>query len=135
MRVRTFALAAALALTALTGCQKLNYEKTHSLPATSYLPVEFDPPRYSQKLTVTVKPTAAPVSAYVCAKENVEKIDRLTTLANKEPGADLVFGGARGKGNDEEITFEATVPAKTEFVLLLVNHGKKNEVSVKVVGR
>jgi hypothetical protein len=135
MRVRTLFPGVTLVLVALSGCQRLNYEKTHSLPATSSLPLEFDAPRYSQKLTVTVKPTAGPVAAYLCAKENYEKVDRLATLTNKEPPGDLVFGGARGKGDDEEISFEATVPAKTEFVLLLVNHGKKNEATVKVVGR
>jgi hypothetical protein len=135
MRVRTLFVAVTLGLLALSGCQKLNYEKKHSLPATSSVPVEFDAPRYNQKLTVTVKPTAAPVSAYLCTKDNLEKVDRIATLTKKEPGSDLVLGGAKGKGPDEEISFEATVPAKTEFVLLLVNHGKTNEVSVKVVGR
>jgi hypothetical protein len=135
MRVRTLFVAATLGLVALAGCQKLSHEKTYKMEGHSTFPIEFDAPRYAQKLTVTVKPTRGPVSAYLCKMEDKKKVED-ALMADKEPAAEVVLGSAKGKGADEEITLEGTVPKQTEFVLVLFNSANKaNEVSVKVVGR
>jgi hypothetical protein len=135
MRVRTLLVAVALGLAALSGCQKLSHEQTLSLDAHSSKALEFGAPRYNQKVTVTVKPTSGPVSAYLCTLDNKQQVED-ALMRDKEPDAATVLGSAKGQGTDAEITFEATVPKQTEFALVVNNPGKtKNEVTAKVVGR
>jgi hypothetical protein len=51
-------------------------------------------------------------------------------MENKVPATPLA-----GKDKAEDITLEATVPAKTGFVLLLRADKKDADVAVKVAGR
>ena len=60
----TIVLVAALFVAA--GCQKLSYTKTLKLgPGNVEDLATFDPPVYDQRVTVTIEPTTAAVSAYL----------------------------------------------------------------------
>ncbi len=136
MRTRFSLLALLAALLAATGCQKLNYSKTVSVPmAVVREGIIFSPPAYEQKVTVTIEPQSAAVSAYLIKSSNQEAVEKFLDT-NKEVPADLLLGSKVSKGdNPETYSFEATVPAKIEYVLLLKGGKKSTEVKVKVVGR
>jgi hypothetical protein len=120
----------------LAGCQRLNYEKDHTVKATGPTVLEFDAPRYEQKLTVTIRPSNAACSAYIGKQDDQSAIENALN-AGKEPAASMLFGSRSSKGKTpEEYSFDATVPAKVPYVLLLRTEGfKDNLVNVKVVGR
>jgi hypothetical protein len=131
MRVRTpslFVLSAVL----LTGCQRLNYEKTFHLEATAVQPIEFSAPTYAQKLTVQVSSPGAPVTVYVVRVVQPEDATAAQTQmeTNQAPADPLA-----GKEKAEEINLETTVPAKTAYMLLIRADKKAAEVRVKVTGR
>jgi hypothetical protein len=135
MRVRTLSLAAAIALIALSGCQKVKVEKTATIEPANYYELTVDPPRSEQKVSVTVTPSNGPVSAYLIKADGVLKVRSALEQRGKEPPAELVFG-KHVSTTKEEFTFEGTVPAKTEYMLLLKNGAAtKNDVSIKLVGR
>src|SRR5947209_19805840 len=52
-------------LALVAGCQRLNYDKTLTVDGGIPFLVNWDPPRYEQRLTVTVTSTGTPVSAYL----------------------------------------------------------------------
>ena len=119
-------LSAALLL--LAGCQRLNYEKTHDVPVMEPKTIAFDPPRYEQKVTVQVSSAGAPVSVYLVRESDLEAATKQIT-ADKAPASPLA-----SKENAEEITLEATVPAKTGYALLIRAVKKQAQVKVKVTG-
>jgi hypothetical protein len=134
MRKRSGAVVVLAALLLVGGCQKLNFEQTLTLKPTEVKPYLFDAPAYEQKVTVTVTPTATGVSAYLCRESDHEKV-ALQLEAEKEPQAALLLGSRVSKGAAETYSFDATVPAKTPYALLLKGGGKVTEVKVKLVGR
>jgi hypothetical protein len=135
MRVTSLRLALLLAALILAGgCQRLNFEQTKDLAPVTAEWYDFDPPRYDQKVLVTVTPSDGPVSAYLVRSDDLEKVQR--ALDRKEtPPASQVIASKEGKDKAEELTFEATVPAKTPYALLLYATKKRTNVKVKVVGR
>jgi hypothetical protein len=121
----TFVLAAAL----LSGCQRLNYESSAKVPPFGVHRIEFDPPKYAQKITIETHSPGSPVSVYLVRQEDSDAAqDQLDK--DKTPSASLA-----GKDKSEDITLEATVPAKTAFSLLIRADKKSAEVRVKVTGR
>ena len=116
------------------GCQRLRHEQTFSLDMGEVKSLQFDPPRYNQQVTVTVTPTGGPVSAYLVKTSEWEQVAAQLD-SGKAPPADAVFASWESKDQHEEYTLKGTVPAKTEFTLLLRAGRKKAEVKVKVVGR
>jgi hypothetical protein len=99
-------------------------------------PIIFSAPAYEQKVTVTIEPKSAPVSAYLI-KSSDEKAVVVALLREKQPAPSLLLGGraAPNKGPAKAYSFDATVPAKTEYILLIKGGLKSTEVKVKVVGK
>jgi hypothetical protein len=122
---RTCALLAVL----LAGCQPLKVEKTISIFAGGVEALIFDAPRYDQKVTVQVSSPGAPVSVYLVRESDMEKA-REQMERGKAPSSSLA-----GKDGAEEISLEATVPAKTEYALLIRADKKTAEAKVKLTGR
>jgi hypothetical protein len=119
-----------LGLVLLAGCQRLTYEKDYKIDPASAQPVVFDAPQYEQKLTVEVKSPGAPLSVYVVKSAEADKAQS-ALMSGKTPQ-----GALGGKDNEENVNLQATVPAKTEFTLVLFNPGRKvAEAKVKVTGR
>ncbi|HTU17581.1 MAG TPA: hypothetical protein VMG10_05910 [Gemmataceae bacterium] len=113
----------------LAGCQRLNDERTFTIPPLAIQLIEYSEPRYQQKVTIHISSPGAPVTAYlVPAKDKDEAQKQMDN--NKAPAAPLA-----GKEKAEEITLEATVPAKTAFVLMVRADKKKAEVHIKTTGR
>lgn len=136
MAKRASLLGVVCCLVLLAGCQRLNFESTYKVGPGEVKPLEFDPPRYAQKLSVTVTPTAAPVSAYVVKKGDVDAVEK-ALYAQKEPSASLLLGSRVSSGTEAETySFDASVPPGTEYSLLLSNQSRKpTDVKVQVKGR
>jgi hypothetical protein len=117
------------ALLLLTGCQPLKFEKTETIPAGEVKLYTFDAPRYDQKLTVKVSSPGAPVSIWLVKEEDGEAA-RSRLESDKPPTSSIA-----SKENSEDITMEATIPAKTGYVLLVRSDKKKAEVKINVNGR
>ena len=113
----------------LTGCQRLNDERTVSVSLGVVNSIEYDPPRYEQKLTIDIHSPGSPVTVYLVRKENMEAAQ--TRMEQNK----ALEGPLAGKEKTEEATLEATVPAKTGFVLLIRADKKKAEVHIKTTGR
>lgn len=131
-RLLALLLFAALALTA--GCQRLNYKSSPKLDPLTVHAIDFTAPAYEQRLTVSVAPVNAGVSAYLIKSADKEAVSQALD-AEKEPAASLLLGSRVSKGAAETYTFDATVPAKTPYSLLLKGGKKSTEVKVSVVGR
>jgi hypothetical protein len=113
-----------------SGCQTLNKESTFELDArNSPMKIEVSAPSTDQKVTVTVT-ASLPVSAFLCTKENAEQVENETFLV-AGPKKDLLLGS---KQKEKEFSFDATVPAKKPFVLM-VTADKTTKVTVKIVGK
>jgi hypothetical protein len=115
------------------GCQRLNREDTYTLKPFEPLKVTYSPPAYEQKVTLTIKPVSAAVSAYLIKATDLPAVEK-SLDAEKEPASNIVLAGKTTKGAAETYTIEGTVPAKVEYVLVLRSH-KDTEVTVKTVGR
>lgn len=128
------ALAVAVVLVPTAGCQRLNYSAKFTLGPMAVKELTFTPPAYDQKLKVTITPTSGAVSAYLMKADDAMAVER-SLQAGKEPPAALLLGSRVSQGNAETYSFEATVPAKVEYALMLKVHAKGTDVSVAVVGR
>jgi hypothetical protein len=128
------ALAVAALLVPTAGCQRLNYTKKFTLGPMAVQKVDFSAPAYEQKLKVTVTPTGGPVSAYLTKADDAQAVERFLD-GGKEPPASLLLGSRVSQGSAETYSFDATVPAKVEYTLLLRAQAKGTDVSIAVVGR
>jgi hypothetical protein len=117
-----------------TGCQRLNFEKTYSLRAIEIQQVSFDPPAYQQKVTVSISGTKGPVSAYLVKSGDEPKVEAALD-ANRPLPTDSVFNSNVNKESAKDYSFDATVPAKVGYSLLLRAEKSSTDVKVKVVGR
>lgn len=120
--------AVALALLTLLGCQRLNYEQTYSLDeGVAYQTAKFDAPRGDQRLTVTATSTKEPVNVFiVLAEDENEGIRAVSRRTNPKK----VLGGQE---NAKEISFDATIPAKKEFILFVCTaKGARRITDVKI---
>ncbi len=137
MRTRFLALALLAGLLAASGCQKLNFERTVDVPMGLVGDaLIFDPPAYKQKVAVTITPESGSVSAYLIKSEQKDAVEKALFNDNKPP-SDAVLGSRVSTGEGaEEFSFDATVPAKQGYTLLLKGNKKSaSKVKVKVVGR
>ena len=126
----TAKLALCVAFFSLTGCQRVNYEKTIQVDPLGVQEIVIDAPRSDQKVTVAVSSPGAAVNVYlVLEKDKQAAVEALQ--ADKKP-ANLLAS----KEKAEEATVEATVPAKNGYAVLLSSaSGKKSDVKVKVTGK
>jgi hypothetical protein len=115
------------------GCQRLNFDETFTVDAQGAVARGFTAPRYAQKVTVTVTPTGGPVSAYLVKDPDGKYVDTLN--AHNKPPADEVIGSKESLDKAETYSFEANVPAKTAYTLVVYAEKGKAEVRVQVVGR
>jgi hypothetical protein len=116
-------------LALLTGCQPLRVEKTYDIQSGGVQTLQIDAPRYEQKLKVEIT-SSSPVSAYMVKAADQDAAEK-ALLTYKAPESSLA-----GVDRSDNITFEATVPAKTEPALLIHNAtGKTVHVQVKITGR
>jgi hypothetical protein len=124
----------AVVLLGATGCQKLHFTKTLKLGPGNVEDFHFDPPAYNQRVTVTIEPTGGGVSAYLVKEADWEAAAR-NLRKNAEPDAGILLGSRVSRGPAETYTFEATVPAKTEYALLVKAGSQMADVKITVVGR
>jgi hypothetical protein len=137
MRTRFLALALFAGLLVASGCQKLNLERTVNVPMGLVGDaLIFDPPTYKQKVTVTITPESGSVSAYLIKSDQKDAVES-ALFNDKSPPSDAVLGSRVSTGEGaEEYSFDATVPAKQGYTLLLKGNKKSaTSVKVKVVGR
>jgi hypothetical protein len=113
----------------LSGCQRLNDERTIKLMAGAIQAIDYGAPRYAQKLTVNVSSPGAPVTVYIVRQEDSEAAQNKLD-ASKAPSDPLA-----GQEKAEEINLETTVPPNTAFTLLIRADKKTAEVRLKVTGR
>ncbi len=111
-------------------CQRLHFEKDYGIDPLSDQSLTFDAPRYEQNLTVEVHSPGAPLSVYLVKSAEVNKA-RVALQNGKAPP-----GALGGKEPAEDVSFNATVPAGTEFTVFLYNPQRKGaSAKVKVTGR
>jgi hypothetical protein len=135
MRAKSLWLALVLAALPLAGgCQRLNFEKDEDLKVVQAKRFTFDAPRYDQKVMVTVTPSDGPVCAYLIKTEDYEKLELALNRYPTPVPQSLVLEKKEPKEKDS-YSFEATVPARTEYALVLYAPKKGTKVSVKLVGR
>jgi hypothetical protein len=116
-------------LTAVAGCQsRLNVDQTVQVAAGTSKDIEIDPPRYDQKMAVTVE-SDTPINVYVyLQKDRAAFRDALDK--GKKPDGILA-----AKDNVASDTFEVTVPAKQGAVVTFDAMAKVATVKVKMVGK
>jgi hypothetical protein len=125
-----FGLVLLAGLLAAAGCQPLNDKRDVKLDRGEARSVLFSAPRYDQKVTVEAHSPGNPVSVYLVKDSEREKTELL--LTNRQTPKDALAS----KANAEEISLTATVPAGTEFAVVLCNQGKgETTVKLKVTGR
>jgi hypothetical protein len=134
MRNRLIVLA--VLLLGVTGCQKLNVQGTTELPMASTKRFEIGAPAYNQTVHVTIEPADVSVSAFIVKTADADEAER-AVAPGKAPPEKYVLGGKTFKSSDsrQDFNFEATVPAKTPFTLLLCGGRRTTKVKYKVVGR
>lgn len=113
----------------ISGCQKLNYEKTLKLSDTDVRAISIDGPRREQKVAVTVTAPGAKVDVYVVPEKDQEAVTQ-DLLNHKKPKEVLA-----SKQKVESDTLEVTIPAKMSFSVVLGAASKDCEVKVSVKGR
>jgi hypothetical protein len=127
-----------LALVLLSaGCsQKLNHEQTYEVPMGLTKEIIFTAPAYSQNVTVSIKPESCAVSAYLIKAKDKDAVE---AVLNKKqvPESNLVFAGRTfdRKAQKEDYELSATIPARTEFMILFNGGRQRTNVKVKVVGK
>lgn len=118
----------------ISGCQRINFEKTYTLAGVSGQTISFDPPSYAQKLAISISPQKGPVSAYLVKTGEEEAVERALD-GNKPLPEGAVLGRYVSKDKAEDYSFEVQVPAKVGYTLLIRSEKHSTDVKVKVVGR
>jgi hypothetical protein len=113
----------------LAGCQsRLNADKSYRIDAGSSQSFEIDPPRYEQKIALTIE-TDAPVTVHVFLKKDADAVEKDLTLKKKSDNTLAMWSGD-GKG-----TLDATVPAHEIAVVRIEAAAKPANVKAHVQGR
>jgi hypothetical protein len=114
---------------AAAGCQsRLSQDLSYKLGPGESRTITVDPPRYDQKVTVTID-ADGPVSVYVYLKKDGDAVEK--DLGSKQ-ASDKALGSWSGSGTG---TAEATVPAKQEAVVRVEATKKETNVRLKIVGK
>jgi hypothetical protein len=112
----------------------MTFEKTYEIEPLEARSLVLSAPPRQQKVTVTVTPTGGPVSAYLCKEDDHARVEQ-ALLAGKTPPPSVVLAGRRSKDKAESYSFEATVPARTPYAVVLATGKRSAVVKVKLVGR
>jgi hypothetical protein len=119
-------------LLGISGCQRLDADRTVKLEPSQVHAILFDAPRSDQKVSVTMSSPGAPVEVYLLLEKDREAAVQ-SLEQGKRPAKEQILAS---KDKAEEATLEATVPAKSGYAVLLNSKaGKTAEVKVKVAGR
>src|SRR5205823_6673856 len=125
---RTAALALAIASALLAGCQsRLNVDAAYQLEAGVMKDTEIDPPRYDQKVAVTVLSDAL-VDVYIYLKKDRDAA--IAAIARNPKQAPVLAS----KEAAQDATLEVAVPAKEAVVITVATGLKPASVKLKVVG-
>jgi hypothetical protein len=90
--------------------------------------IVIDGPRGEQLVTVSVN-ADSPVDVHIVLEGDLEKT-RNTLMNQKTPTGELA--GKRAVRND---SLEATIPARSNFAVLLSGARKRTDVKLKIMGR
>jgi hypothetical protein len=113
----------------LAGCQsRLNVDQSYHLDVGGSQSFEIDPPRYEQKVTLSVE-TDAPVTVFVFLKKDADAVAKDITLKGKSDKLLATWTG------DSKGTVEATVPAHEIAMARIDAAAKAANVKVKIVGK
>jgi hypothetical protein len=116
-------------LAAVAGCQsRLNLDHTLDVDVGSSKDVVIDAPRYDQKVAVTVE-SDNPVSVYVCLLDNRKAVHDALDKGKKPEGV------LASKEQVQTDTFDVTVPAKQQAVVLVEAGTKAAKVKLKIKGQ
>jgi hypothetical protein len=120
---------ALIALLMVAGCQsKLNVDHTVQMESATLKSIEIDPPRYDQKMAVTIQ-SDNPVTVYIYLQKDkaavTDAIDK-----GKKPEAVLTM-----KENVQNESLDVTVPAKQGAVVTLQTTSKPASVKLKLLGK
>jgi len=123
------ALSTTLALLA-AGCgQRLNIEKSGKVVGHGYYALDVDPPPSAQKVSIAIS-SAATLSAYLVLEKDRDKAEQ--NLEKDKAPADCLDQ----KDKAQNPTLEATIPAKSGFVIFVrSDSGKDADFQIKVTGR
>ena len=114
---------------AMAGCQsRLNIDQTYQIAAGSIQTLTIDPPRYDQKVAVTVT-TDAPVTATLFLKSEASAVEKDLERGQK---SDKALASWNGDGTG---TLDGTVPAKQSAVLRIDAGPKAANVKIKIAGK
>jgi len=125
---RAFGRASCLILLVLVGCHKLNYEKSESLSPGETKTYTVEAPKGDQKVRVVARSSEGPVSVYLVLQHEAQAVEAAITGGHTPP-KDKVLAGAE---KQNEVTLDATVPAKNEFTVIVGGASKKTTITVKV---
>jgi hypothetical protein len=118
------------ALLLLPGCgQKLNYETTVKLRAGEVQAQMVDAPRREQTVRVTATSSGSPIDAYLVLDKDKEAAKE-ALLDGKKPAAFLA-----GQTKTRDAILEATIPANSDFTIVLGGATKDSQVKVRATGR
>lgn len=109
---------------------QLNYERTLDLEPGSIRSILLDALSGEIKATIVAKSPGVPVHVYIVLEKDREAAEE-SVLRGQKPEKLLA-----SKEKTEDATLQVTIPAKTEFVVLLASAGKqKAEVKLKVTAK
>jgi hypothetical protein len=110
---------------AAAGCRTLNVEKSFEVSAVGEHNIALDPIRTEQKIKVVVTSTA-PVSAFVFLEPDTDDVRKAVMGLRKSP---KMLASSEKK---EDATLEATIPANSTAVVMVVGTGKSATVKVRI---
>ncbi len=121
-------------LTSQSGCQRLNVNESYTLNPMEIKELTITAPAYEQRVRVTVTPSGGGVLAFLVKESDSGAANRYIN-ANKEPPPSLILGKGGSLESADAYSFDATVPAKTDYSLILQVGSKRTDVKVSIVGR
>jgi hypothetical protein len=122
-------LTSCVLLLALTGCQRVNEERTLSVELNDVKAVTIEAPKREQRLAVTAT-AAVPIDVYVVLEKDRSAVEE---ALQKGARPDKLLASQL---KVEQASLEATVPAQNEYsVLVRSTSGKKADVKLKITGK
>jgi hypothetical protein len=121
--------ASVILLVLVTGCQsRLDFQRTSHVEAASIHSFEISPPRYDQKVSVTIG-TNAPVKVHVYLTKDKEAVEKVLTLKGK---SDKTLADWTG---DSSGAIKITIPAHQVAIVRIEAELKAADVDVKVAAQ